>query len=34
MPTAPVVEHLARSVSTFYALFGALCLVVASDGER
>jgi hypothetical protein len=29
MPTAPVVEYLARSVSAFYALFGALCLVVA-----
>jgi hypothetical protein len=25
MPTAPVVEYLARSVSAFYALFGALC---------
>src|SRR5262245_52393062 len=34
MPTAPVVEYLARSVSAFYALFGALCLVVASDLER
>jgi len=29
-----VVEYLARSVSAFYALFGALCLVVASDLER
>ena len=28
MPTAPVVEYLARSVSAFYALVGALCLVV------
>ena len=34
MPTAPVVEYLARSVSAFYALYGALCLVVASDLER
>src|SRR5438477_12490784 len=34
MPTAPVVEYLARSVSAFYALFGALCLVVAYDLER
>jgi cell division protein FtsW (lipid II flippase) len=34
MPTAPVVEYLARSLSAFYALFGALCLVVASDLER
>jgi len=34
MPTGPVVEYLARSVSAFYALFGALCLVVASDLER
>src|SRR5207245_2395751 len=34
MPTAPVVEYLARSVSAFYVLFGALCLVVASDLER
>ena len=34
MPTAPVVEYLARSVSAFYAFSGALCLVVASDPER
>jgi hypothetical protein len=34
MPTAPVVEYLARSVSIFYALFGALCLVMAADLER
>jgi hypothetical protein len=34
MPTAPVVEYLARSVSAFYALLGALCLVMASDLER
>jgi hypothetical protein len=34
MPGGPVVEYLARSVSAFYALFGALCLVVAADLER
>jgi hypothetical protein len=34
MPTAPVVEYLARSLSAFYALFGAVCLVLASDLER
>src|SRR5262245_60823778 len=34
MPTAPVVEYLARSLSAFYALVGALCLVVAADLER
>src|SRR5215831_20428163 len=34
MPTDPVVEYLARSVSAFYALVGALCLVVAADLER
>jgi hypothetical protein len=34
MPTGPVVEYLARSLSAFYALFGALCLVVAADLER
>jgi hypothetical protein len=34
MPTGPVVEYLARSVSAFYALFGALCVMVSSDLER
>ena len=34
MPTAPVVEYLARSLSAFYALVGALCLVMASDLDR
>jgi hypothetical protein len=34
IPTGPVVEYLARSVSAFYALFGALCLVIATDLER
>lgn len=34
MPAGPVVEYLARSVSAFYALVGALCLVVASDLDR
>jgi hypothetical protein len=34
MPAAPVVEYLARSVSAFYAMFGALCLVLSTDVER
>jgi hypothetical protein len=34
MPTDPVVEYLARSVSALDALLGALCLVMASDLER
>lgn len=34
MPTAPVVEYLARSLSLFYALFGALFLVLAADPQR
>jgi hypothetical protein len=34
MPIAPIVENLARSVSAFYALFGGLCLVLASDPQR
>ena len=34
MPTASVVEYLARSVSAFYALLGALCPVMATDLER
>jgi hypothetical protein len=34
MPTGPVVEYLARSVSLFYFLFSALCLVLAADLER
>jgi hypothetical protein len=34
MPQGPVVEYLARSVSTFYAFTGVLFLVVASDVER
>jgi mannose-6-phosphate isomerase-like protein (cupin superfamily) len=34
MPTASVVEYLARSVSAFYAVFGALCLVLAADLDR
>jgi hypothetical protein len=34
MPNAPVVEYLARSVSAFYALLGALFLVMASDLDR
>jgi hypothetical protein len=31
MPTAPVVEYLARSLSAFYAIMGALCLVLNTD---
>src|SRR5438067_4686932 len=34
MPDAPVVEYLARTVSAFYAFFGAVCLIAASDLER
>ena len=34
MPTGPIVEYLARSLSAFYAVMGALCLVLAADLER
>src|SRR5215468_10904473 len=34
MPTVPVVEYLARSLSAFYAVMGALCLVLTTDLER
>src|SRR5262249_45096989 len=34
MPTGLVVEYLARSLSAFYAVMGALCLVLATDLER
>jgi hypothetical protein len=34
MPTGPVVEYLARSLSAFYALAGAFCLVLAAELER
>ena len=34
MPTGPVVQYLARSLSAFYALVGAICLALASDLER
>ena len=34
MPTDPVVEYLARSLSSFHVFLGALCLVLASDMER
>src|SRR5262249_10596516 len=34
VPDGPVVEDLARSLSAFYALFGALFLLVAADLER
>jgi hypothetical protein len=32
--TGPVVEYLARDLSAFYAVMGALCLVLATDLER
>ena len=34
MPTGPIVEYLARCLSAFYALVGAICLVMASDLDR
>jgi hypothetical protein len=34
MPTGPVVDYLARSLSAFYAIMGALCLVLTTDLER
>jgi hypothetical protein len=34
MPDGPVVEYLARSLSAFYAVMGALCLAVATDLDR
>jgi hypothetical protein len=34
MPTGPVVEYLARSLSAFYAVMGALCLVLTTDLKR
>jgi hypothetical protein len=34
MPTGPIVEYLARSLSAFYAIMGALCLVLANDLQR
>jgi hypothetical protein len=34
MPTGPVVEYLARSLSAFYAMMGASCLVLTTDMER
>ena len=34
MPTEPVVEYLARSLSAFYAISGGYCLLMASDVER
>jgi hypothetical protein len=33
-PDAPIVQNLARSVSGFYALFGGVCLVLATDLDR
>jgi hypothetical protein len=34
MPSDVVVEYLARSTSIWYALFGALCLALATDVDR
>jgi len=34
MPDAPIVEYLARSLSAFYALLGAICLFAAADLAR
>jgi hypothetical protein len=34
MATGPVVEYLDRSLSAFYAIMGALCLVLTTDLER
>jgi hypothetical protein len=34
LPSAPVVEYLARTLSAFYAMFDALCILVATDLER
>jgi hypothetical protein len=34
MPTEPIVDYLARSVSAFYAVSGGSCLVMAADVER
>jgi len=34
MPSGIAVDYLARSLSAFYALFGFLCLVLATDVER
>ncbi len=33
-PLAPIAESLARTVSFFYAMFGAVCLVLAADIDR
>jgi hypothetical protein len=33
-PTAPIAESLARTVSVFYAIFGAACVFLARDIER
>jgi hypothetical protein len=34
MPHGPVFEYLARSLSAMYAMFGAVCLLAATDLER
>jgi hypothetical protein len=34
LPDVPIVQNLARSTSAFYAIFGAVCFVMAADLER
>jgi hypothetical protein len=34
MPNSPIVEYLARTVSAFYALVSAFCLILAADLNR
>jgi hypothetical protein len=34
MPATPLLEYLARTISAFYAFFGALCLLAAADLDR
>jgi len=34
LPDGPIVQYLARSLSAFYAAFGSLTLLLASDVER
>ena len=34
LPEGPIVDYLARAVSAFYAMFGGLLLVAASDTKR
>jgi hypothetical protein len=34
LPDVPIVQNLARSTSAFYAIFGAVCFVMATDLGR